>query len=33
MLFPQLGNAYYDEKHQDILARMESFYAQSITIN
>ncbi len=33
MLFPQLGSQYYDEKHQDVLARMEAFYAQSITIN
>jgi hypothetical protein len=33
MLFPQLSPQYYDEKHQDILARMETFYAQSITIN
>ncbi len=33
MLFPQLGPVYFDEKHKDILARMESFYAESITIN
>lgn len=33
MLFPQLGPQYYGEKHQDILARMESFYAEGITIN
>ncbi len=33
ILFPQLGPQYYDEKHQDVLARMEAFYAQSITIN
>ncbi len=33
MLFPQIGAQYYDEKHQDVLARMEAFYAQSITIN
>ena len=33
MLFPQLGPAYYDEAHQEILARMEAFYAESITIN
>lgn len=33
MLFPQLGPTYYDEKHQGILARMEAFYAESITIN
>ena len=32
-LFPQLGPQYYDEKHRDILSRMESFYAESITIN
>lgn len=28
-----MGPQYYDEKHQDVLARMEAFYAQSITIN
>ena len=33
MLFPQLGPQYYDEKDQGILARMEAFYAESITIN
>jgi hypothetical protein len=33
ILFPELGPQYYDEKHQDILARMEAFYAQSITLN
>lgn len=33
MLFPQLGPAYYDEKDRGILARMEAFYAESITIN
>ncbi len=33
MLFPQLGPQYYDEKHRDILTRMEAFYAESITIN
>src|SRR5438445_732419 len=32
-LFPELGPVYYEEKHQDILSRMESFYAESITIN
>lgn len=32
MLFPQLGPQYYDEKHRDILSRMEAFYAESITI-
>jgi hypothetical protein len=33
-LFPQLApNVYYDEKHQGILSRMESFYAEAITIN
>lgn len=32
-LFPELGPQYYDEKHRDILSRMESFYAESITIN
>lgn len=33
MLFPQLGPSYYDEKDKPILARMESFYSESITIN
>lgn len=33
MLFPQLGPQYYDEPHRDVLALMESFYAESITIN
>ena len=33
MLFPQLGPSYYDESHRDILARMEAFYAESITTN
>src|SRR5690606_17233841 len=33
MLYPQLGAHYYDEKHQDVLARMESDYAQAITLN
>lgn len=32
MLFPQLGPVYYDEAHRDILARMEAFYAENITI-
>ena len=33
MIFPQLGPTYYNEQHKDILARMESFYAEAITIN
>lgn len=33
MLFPNLGATYYNEKDKDILNRMESFYAESITIN
>lgn len=32
-LFPELGPQYYNEKHRDILSRMEAFYAESITIN
>ena len=32
-LFPQIGPVYYEEEHKDILSRMESFYAESITIN
>jgi len=33
MLFPTLGPQYYDEKDKAILQRMESFYAEAITIN
>jgi hypothetical protein len=33
MLFPQLGPAYYDEKHRGTLGRMEAFYAEAVTIN
>lgn len=33
MIFPQLSSMYYDEKHKDILGRMEASYAQAITIN
>jgi hypothetical protein len=32
MLFPQLGNPYYNERHKGIIDRMEAFYAESITI-
>jgi hypothetical protein len=33
MLFPQLGPAYYNEKHRGTLGRMEAFYAEAVTIN
>lgn len=35
MLFPQLGPEYLDQspENKEIVARMESFYAESITIN
>lgn len=33
MLFPQLGPQYYDQKYPDVIARMEAFYAEAITIN
>lgn len=33
MIFPELGPQYYDSKDKGILARMEAFYANSITIN
>lgn len=33
MLFPQLGPTYLSEGHRGVLALMESFYAESITIN
>lgn len=32
-LYQPLGPEYYDDKHQDILARVESFYADAITHN
>lgn len=31
-IFPRLGPEYYEEKHRGILERMESFYAESITV-
>jgi len=33
MIFPQLGPQYYNEKDKAILSKMETFYAESITIN
>lgn len=33
MIFPELGPQYYDTKDKGILAKMEAFYANSITIN
>lgn len=33
MIFPELGTQYYDEKDQSILNRMQTFYAESITVN
>ena len=33
MLFPELGPQQYDENDRSILARMEAFYAESITLN
>ncbi len=33
MIFPELGPQYYDEKDRNILSRMQSFYAESITVN
>ena len=32
-IFPSFGPTYYDEKDRGILTRMETFYAESITIN
>lgn len=32
-MYPQLGPQYYNEQDKGILARMEAFYAESITIN
>ena len=32
-LFPELGPTYHSTKDKDILNRMESFYAESITLN
>jgi hypothetical protein len=33
MIFPQLGPAYYDEKDKSIRQRMETFYAEAISLN
>jgi len=33
MIFPSLGPQYYNEKHRGILSKMESFYAEAITLN
>lgn len=33
MIFPQLSPVYYDEKHKDVLERMQAFYSQAITVN
>ena len=32
-IFPILGPQYYDEKDRPILAKMEAFYSQAISIN
>ncbi len=32
-IFPSFGPTYYEEKDRSILTRMETFYAESITIN
>lgn len=33
MIFPELGPQYYNETDKSILARMETFYAEAITMN
>lgn len=33
MIFPNLSPEYYTETHRGMLSRMESFYAESITLN
>ena len=33
MIFPELAPQYYNETHKGLLSRMESFYAESITLN
>ena len=33
MIFPNLGPTYYNETDKSILAKMEAFYAEAITIN
>jgi hypothetical protein len=33
MLFPNLGPQYYEESDRDILARIETFYANSVSVN
>jgi hypothetical protein len=33
MIFPELGPQYYDERDKGMIARMETFYSEAITIN
>ena len=33
MLFPGLGPEYFEETHKGMLAKMETFYAEAVTIN
>jgi hypothetical protein len=33
MIFPNLSPSYLDEKDRPILSRMETFYAEAITMN
>ncbi len=33
MIFPAIGAAYYDDRDKPLIARMEAFYAEAITIN
>lgn len=33
MIFPEIGPTYYDNPDNGIIARMQSFYAESITVN
>lgn len=33
MIFPQLGPQFFNEKHKGILAKMEAFYSEAITLN
>jgi len=33
MIFPQLGPTYYDEKDKSMRQRMETFYAEAISLN
>jgi len=33
MLFPDRGSTYLDDSHKTVLSKMETFYANSISMN